>query len=305
MPHHQTEQSDNKIIDLITLPIAHEDIKKYYEIAGMDYQAWSEALNMHFGYLERWTDIFSLEKMLNQMSQMVIKKLQLADFSQPTALDMGCGMGAVARELVRIYPQARVTGITIVDSQINYGNHLSQNENLHEKVKIIKNDYENMSFEDNSFDVAYAVESSCYAQGAGKEALISEMRRVLKEGGRFVIIDGFLKKPAKMPYLLQKAYLRLCRCWALPCLATMTVFEETLKKNNFKNIKIEEISWKVAPSVAHVPRVTLKFLFQELWRNKSLKLAPERWDNIVSPLLTMFLGLWRNYFGYYVVSGEK
>ncbi len=292
-----------------TLPllvaIEQEDIQKYYEVAGMDYQAWSNQLNMHFGYLRKWTDIFSLEKMLTQMSRFIIEKLQLETYIAPKALDMGCGMGAVAREIVRLHPHTHVTGITIVDSQISYGNELSKQENLQNKVIIMKNDYENMSFEANSFEVAYAVESSCYAKGTDKNALISEMGRVLKIGGRFAIADGFLKTSKKMPYLLEKAYLRLCQCWALPCLANLADFEQSLQKNGFKNIKFEEISWKVAPSVAHIPRVTIKFLFQEFWRNKSLRLAPERWNNIISPLMTMFLGLWGSYFGYFVVSGEK
>lgn len=288
-----------------TVPVLHKDIKKYYEVAGMDYQAWSKTFNMHFGYLKKWTDIFSLEKMLRQTSLYAIEKLQINDYQMPKVLDMGCGMGATARELARLHPDAHVTGITIVDSQISYGNHLSEKENLQNNVKIIKNDYEKMSFDDNSFHAAYALESSCYANGSGKPLLIKEMSRVLMEGGRFVIVDGFLKTSKKMPYLLEKAYLHLCRCWALPCLANINDFEENLVKNGFTNIKIEETSWKVAPSVAHVPRVTVLFLLQEFWRNKSFRLAKERKDNIISPLLTMFLGLWRNYFGYYVVSGEK
>ena len=298
-------QNNQPTTSPLLISIEQEDIKKYYEVAGMDYQAWSNQLNMHFGYLHKWTDIFSLEKMLIQMSKIIIEKLQLNAYTAPKALDMGCGMGAVAREMVRLHPHTHVTGITIVDSQISYGNHLSKQENLQKKVIIMKNDYENTSFEANSFEVAYALESSCYANGTDKNALIAEMGRVLKAGGRFAIADGFLKTSEKMPYLLEKAYLRLCRCWALPCLANVADFEQSLQKNGFKNIKFEEISWKVAPSVAHIPRVTFKFLFQELWRNKSLRLAPERWDNIISPLLTMFLGLWRNHFGYFMVSGEK
>ena len=75
--------------------------------------------------------------------------------------------------------------------------------------------------------------------------------------------------------------------------------------HKFSYINFEEISWKFVPSVAHIPQITLKFLFQEFWRNKPLRLAPEKWDNIILPLMTMFLGFSGNYFGYFVVSGEK
>jgi MPBQ/MSBQ methyltransferase len=198
-----------------------------------------------------------------------------------------------------------VIGVTIVDSQIAYGNMLSARMNLQTRVQLMRENYENMSFEDQAFDAAYAIESMCHAQGDGKSVFVTEMARVLKPGGRFVVLDGFLKTPGPMPYVMEVAYRHLCRCWALPCLATLGKFEDNLKLAGFKNIQMEEISWRVAPSVAYVPFVTLKFLIQQFWKRKSLALAPERWNNLASSLLTMFLGLWRHRVGYYVVSGEK
>jgi ubiquinone/menaquinone biosynthesis C-methylase UbiE len=285
--------------------VSHQDIKNYYDVAGVDYHAWSPSVNMHFGYIAKWTDIFSLEKMLNQLSRVAIEKLALRASQAPRVLDMGCGVGTVARELVRGHADSTVIGVTIVDSQIAYGNMLSARMNLQTRVQLMRENYENMSFEDQAFDAAYAIESMCHAQGDGKSVFVTEMARVLKPGGRFVVLDGFLKTPGPMPYVMEVAYRHLCRCWALPCLATLGKFEDNLKLAGFKNIQMEEISWRVAPSVAYVPFVTLKFLIQQFWKRKSLALAPERWNNLASSLLTMFLGLWRHRVGYYVVSGEK
>jgi ubiquinone/menaquinone biosynthesis C-methylase UbiE len=283
----------------------HQDVRAYYDIAGLDYQAWSQALNMHFGYLRKWSDIFSLEKMLCQLSQVAIGKLKLPSFPAPRVLDMGCGVGAVARQLVRAHPNSTVTGITIVESQVVLGSRICAEEIVHERIELLQQDYESTQFADRTFEAAYAIESMCHAQGEGKAKFVAEMARVLKPGGRFVVLDGFLKKSTRMPYLMQLAYQMMCRCWALPCLANRTMFEDNLRRSGFTNIQMEEISWRVAPSVAHVPFVTLKFLLLEFWRNKSLRLAPQRWNNVAAPVLTMFLGLWLTRVGYFVVSGEK
>ena len=71
------------------------------------------------------------------------------------------------------------------------------------------------------------------------------------------------------------------------------------------DIKVEEISLRIAPSVAYVPYTCIKFFIKELWKNKSLRMKKERWNNVYGPLLGMILGLYRKHFGYYIISGKK
>jgi MPBQ/MSBQ methyltransferase len=66
----------------------------------------------------------------------------------------------------------------------------------------------------------------------------------------------------------------------------------------------EDISWRIAPSVLHVPRVTLKFLASELLLRRK-RLNSVRWGHIVACLLASFIALGRRYFGYYLVTAEK
>ncbi len=47
---------------------------------------------------------------------------------------------------------------------------------------------------------AYAIESSCHAPGADKDAFIREASRLLGPGARLVVADGFLKN-AQRPVL--------------------------------------------------------------------------------------------------------
>lgn len=280
-------------------------IEKYYDVAGPDYEMWSKNFNMHFGYCRKFTDILFLEKMLVNMNDEVLKRLQIDPAKSIQIADLGCGVGTVASHTARKFPTASVTGVTIVDSQIAKGKELIRKDKLDKQVILSNENFENLSFEDGSFDHAYAVESACHANGSGKQLFVKEMARILKSGGSFSIADGFLKNNNKRPRLFNYIYKKIIKYWALPCFGNIKEFEENLKKFGLTDIKIEEISMRIAPSVAYVPWTSLKFFVTELWRNKSLRLKKERWHNVYAPVLGMILGLFRNHFGYYLINGIK
>ena len=292
-------------VNLATVPAPYKGIADYYNIAGPDYETWSPDFNMHFGYCKRFTDIFSLEKMLYRMNDEVLERLQIPADKTTHIADLGCGVGTVARYAAGKYTRARLTGITIADYQIKKGNSLIEKEGLGKKVQLLKDNFEKSSLPDESFDCAYALESACHARGSNKELFIAEMARILKNGGRFCIADGFLKHDKKLPWLFKKINRKITNCWALPCFGNLNEFTATLEKYGLKEIVVEEISLRIAASVAYVPWTSLKFFAKELWTTKSLKLKKERWNNVIAPLLGMILGLYRKHFGYYIISGKK
>jgi MPBQ/MSBQ methyltransferase len=283
----------------------YNTIKDYYTVAGPDYEAWSKNFNMHFGYCKKFTDIFSLEKMLNRMNEEVVQHLNI-DVAKPTSIvDLGCGVGTVARYAAKKYPLSKLTGVSIVDFQLRKGEELIGKEKLANRVQLIKDNYEALHFADESFDKAYALESACHANGSNKELFIREMARVLKTRGQFCIADGFLKHDKKLPWLFEKIYRKIINCWALPCFGNINDFTATLKEYGLKEIVVKEISVQIAPSVAYVPYTCIKFFLTELWRTKTLRLKKERWNNVYAPLLGMILGLYHKHFGYYIISGDK
>ena len=302
----ETTKSPAKRSGFLERPLGqYANISNYYNIAGPDYAAWSKDFNMHFGYCKRFSDIFSLEKMLYRMNDEVLNSLNIPADKACHIADLGCGVGTVARYAAKQYPLAKFTGITIADYQIDKGNTLIVEEGLGERVELIKDNFEDNSFANESFDKAYALESACHAAGSDKEFFIAEMVRVLKNGGRFCIADGFIKTDKKLPWLFNKIHRRIINCWALPCFGNIHDFTGTLKKYGLKEITVKEISFRIAPSVAYVPWTCLKFFVTELWKKKSLHLEKERWNNVFAPLLGMILGLYRKNFGYYIISGVK
>ncbi len=283
----------------------YDEIKNYYSVAGPDYAAWSKKFNMHFGYCSSFTGIFNLENMLDNMNSIVAGHLHINKHECCSIADLGCGMGTTARYIAGKFPDAKVTGVSIVDYQVEQGSLFTRQAGLAERVLHVKENFEDLSFADESFEYAYALESACHAGGHDKELFIHELARILKQGGRFVIADGFLKKESdQLPMMAKKIYKKLIACWALPGFATIADFTRTLNQYGLE-AQVKEISWRIAPSVMHVPRVVLQFLWNELKQHKTLRMKKERWNNVMGPLLGMLFGLYRNCFGYYIISGKK
>ena len=283
----------------------YKPITDYYDIAGPDYEAWSKNFNMHFGYCNSFSDFFSLETMLNNMNKEVLAHLKIDSAKRVSVADLGCGVGAVSRYAARQFPFAKITGITISDYQIIKGASLNKQENLQNRVRMIKDNFEKLHIDNETFTHAYALESCCHARGKGKPFFVSEMARVLKSGGRFCIADGFLKHDCKLPRFFSFIYKKILKYWALPCFGNINELEKELKQQGFVNITIKEISLRIAPSVAYVPWTCFKFFTREILKNRSLRMKKERWHNVYGPVLGMILGLYRSHFGYYIISGEK
>lgn len=279
------------------------DIIRYFEKAGLDYGAWSKAFNMHFGYYKSGINPFRLESMLQEMNEQVRIRLQLA--KESTILDLGCGVGTTARYIAQKEPSAQLFGLTITPWQVEFGTALTRKAQLEKRVQHLEGHYENTAFPDNFADAAYAVESACYAQGADKGVFIEELYRVLKPGGRFVITDGFRKHSRPLPRLLNRIYRTNMDCWALRDLADINLVISKLEAVGFKNIQIEDASWRVAPSFAHIPFVTARF-FWSRWKNRATApLHQERKNNVLAPWMGMLMGLARRHFSYYIITGEK
>ncbi len=276
----------------------------YYEIAGPDYEAWSKEFNMHFGYYEWGMNPFDREKMLNHMNRKVLEALQLPANHFNYLLDLGCGLGASARYIARTTDFNHISGLTIVPWQVKQARKLNRQADLHDKINILLGNHTAMPFGNNFADGCYAIESACYASGLSKSDLIREIYRVLRPGGRMVITDGLLKHPERLKGLAGIAYPKLLEYWVVDTFGEVHAVEEAFREAGFKDVCVEEHSWHVAPSVAHIPIVVLKFLLQEMIGG-TRKMGRERWNNVKGPIFGMLMGMCRNDFGYYMISATK
>ena len=280
----------------------HQSIIQYYSEAGMDYEPWSRQFNMHFGYFRVGLNPFNREAMLDEMNHQVISHLQLDHATQSHLIDLGCGVGTSARYAALNFKNVSVLGATIVPWQIEQANLLSQSDEIKDKVKFELGDYRDLSFEDDYFDGAYAMESSCYDFGKGKRQFLSESYRVLKPGARLCVVDGFTKGK-KHSKLFNYLYRKVCDGWVLEDFASIEEFTNTMQELGFEDIQAKDISWRVALSASYVPWVSFKYFVKSVLFKKGDKKI--QFGHFIAPMYGLLMGLHRRQYGYYIVSARK
>lgn len=275
-----------------------ENLIELYDEATEDYEFWSKDFNMHFGYYIPFkTTLFKRDTMLNEMNNQVFNRL---NFSKRNGLvmDLGCGIGGTMHYGLRKYPRLSILGVTLSPFQVREGNKRLQ----HMNGLILEENYCKTSFADTSFDSAYAIESFCHS-GHSKEAL-TEAYRILKPNGKLVIADAFLKKdPDQLCPGGHYCYDQLCKGWSLEGLGSIVRVKKSLEEIGFKNVIVEDISFRVAPSVLHVPFAITGFILKKIFRKETLKL--ESWKNLKGSLFALLSGLHMKSFGYYIVTAKK
>jgi ubiquinone/menaquinone biosynthesis C-methylase UbiE len=113
------------------------------------------------------------------------------DLTDREVLDVGCGKGRFARVLLEQNPGAQIWGLDISEEMLRF-----VPAGIHTRAGTMTE----LPFADSTFDFAYATESLEHAVDI--ERAVNEMCRVLKPGGKLVIIDknaehwGKLKTPA-------------------------------------------------------------------------------------------------------------
>jgi arsenite methyltransferase len=108
--------------------------------------------------------------------------------SGETILDLGCGRG---RETIlaadRVGPGGQAVGLDITQAMIDQAKAQAKLTSKN-NIKFVLGDIENLPFEDATF---HAVMSNCVINHArSKRRAYTEIQRVLKPGGRFVISAG-------------------------------------------------------------------------------------------------------------------
>ena len=110
-------------------------------------------------------------------------------------LDIATGTGDFALMSLKLKPD-EVIGIDISEGMLAMGKEKINKRGLEKIIQLEKGDSENLRFEDNSFDasiVAFGVRNF-----ENLEKGLSEIYRVLKPGGTFIVLE--FSKPGSFPF---------------------------------------------------------------------------------------------------------
>ena len=154
----------------------------------------------------------------------------------------------------------------------------------------------------------YLLESACHAQGKTKNDVLKEAFRLLKPGGRFMMVDAMLRhelpNTGLMQRLVHKIYRLWCDSWAVSEMCRLDLLPDAMHAEGFESPSIEDWSWRVAPSVAHAPLLTIYYALTEFIKARG-RLALWRRRHIIAAFLTPLLGLRRSSFAYVAVVARK
>lgn len=225
--------------------ITNKSVADYYDSTIPWYWIHHGPSNgLHFGYHDETTknhfdEIINTNRVLAQTAG--IKKGELV-------LDAGCGIGGSAIWLAKNC-QARVIGITLSQKQLIKAEGLGKKNKVKDKIQFFLMDYLNTTFQDNTFDVVWAIESVCYAKN--KIDFLKEAYRILKKNGRLVVHDGFLKRlPATKEE--QSKLDTMYKGFLLDNVPTATSFQADIKKAGFRNVKVWDKRQAILGSVNRV-----------------------------------------------------
>lgn len=106
-------------------------------------------------------------------------------------LDVGCGTGVFAERIRAAMPRATVCGMDLVSGMLTKGTARWRAHAPH--VSPVQADSERVPFANGAFDVVTCANS--FHHYPNQQAAVCEMRRVLRPGGRLILVDGFRDRP--------------------------------------------------------------------------------------------------------------
>ncbi len=131
---------------------------------------------------------------------------QLQDIKPQTILDVATGTADVAIMASGILKPTKITGIDISDGMLKIGREKIQKLGLQSRIELLNGDCETIKFENDSFDavtVAFGVRNF-----ENLEKGLSEIKRVLKPGGKLVVLE-FSKPKSAVVKTMYNLYMKI------------------------------------------------------------------------------------------------
>ncbi|MBE9467389.1 MAG: methyltransferase domain-containing protein [Bacteroidetes bacterium] len=223
--------------------INKKDIIEYYDKSKVSYKdVWhlDSCLALHYGFWGK--GVHNLKQALYKENKILAKTINIK--STDFVLDAGCGVGGSSIYLSKKF-NCHVCGITLSKKQVADASQAAKQHGVADLVNFSVADFHNTSFENNSFDVVWFVESFCHSDNPNK--LLMEMHRILKPNGRIIIADAFLSKKNynEKNKLILKKWLN---SWAVNSVPNISTVNQALLDNGFEKIKIFDYSKKISRS---------------------------------------------------------
>ena len=177
------------------VPLKDSDLSKKEQVADM-----FDNIAYRYDFLNRFlsagVDIWWRKKAIRQLEKLNPKQI----------LDVATGTADVAIMTTSLLHPDKITGIDISDGMLEIGRAKIKKQGLENTIELINGDSETIIFPDNSFDavtVAFGVRNFEHLEKG-----LSEIKRVLKPGGKLVVLE-FSQPKAAVVTQLYNVYMKL------------------------------------------------------------------------------------------------
>lgn len=227
----------------------YDKIINYYDSCLIDFKiVWrlNRCLAMHYGYWDHTTERVS-DALLRE-NEIMANRAKIT--KNQYVLDAGCGVGGSSIFLAKNIG-CKVAGISLSKNQIRECQKNSRKHHMSDLTTFQVMDFCNTTFDDESFDVVWAIESICHA--IDKNKFVKESYRVLKPGGKLIVADGWASLhiyTAKDQKLMDE----WTRSFCVNKLEHSSTFTAFLKTAGFMNFLWEDATNNILPSAKRLYR---------------------------------------------------
>ena len=113
--------------------------------------------------------------------------MHLPEMTPGKAVDLGCGGGRNAGELLKIYPKAHVTAVDYSALSVEKAKDCNKAMIAAGRCEVLQGDVSDLQFPPGTFDLATAFETVYFWPGL--EKCFAQVAKVLKPGGTFMICN--------------------------------------------------------------------------------------------------------------------
>lgn len=211
-------------------------------------------------------------------------------------LDAGCGVGGMAIWLAQEFG-VQAVGLTNCEPHVALAAEQAEQRGVGHLVEFHYGDFMDMPFPDDSFDAVLNHETYCYAPD--KAAYLRGVDRVLKPGGRWQCLDGFLSEKT-FSESEEAIHTAMQRGWRTEPLQRWRDVIAALEKSGFDNIEEFDLDAEVAPATERLCK---------MWKLLGPMITPPSkgwaYTEFMEGVLSFDEGLRQGVFTYRLIVGKK
>lgn len=233
--------------------------------------------------------------------QAAIVQEHMEQIAAQRILEAGSGNGFNCVCLARQNPTREFAGVDLTDEHVQASRKAADGL---ANVQFEVGNVEQLPHDDNAFDLAFAVE--CLCQTEDLRQALAELCRVLRPGGRLVVIDCFRNRPLEeFDDQLQLAALLVEKTTAVDAFSVVDGFVELAESAGFSTLKRTDLDDAVAHNLERLYGLARRFFNMRagVWAMKKT-FGTRLLENAICGLLMPFT-VGNGVHGYYSLSFEK